>query len=302
MSATCVRCGRPMAEQAYADQRCADRAAAQLAEIADMTQAARDIATGQASHSGGSGGSGKPGSRLPFDLGATARLDAVQNELTTWARHVAEERGAHFVSAAFEGHRVADPIVEAASWLERNLEWLRHRQEIDSFMVDVEVCARVVRGLARGPTEQKYLGPCGAVEQIDVTTFGHQPGSQTMDGPTCEGDVYGRVGAKTGACRTCGAEVAQDERRAWLDDVRRDWLFTAKDIADAYQLNVKTIRSWHNRGQLAAHGYDPDGSPLHKIGEVLDLAAADAARRETERAKRERRAAARAATIEGDAA
>lgn len=298
MTTVCVRCGRPMAEQAYADQHCADRAAAQLAEIADMTQAARDIATGQASHSGGSSGSGKPGSRLPFDLGATARLDAVQNSLTTWARHVAEERGAHFVSAAFEGHRVADPIVEAASWLERNLEWLRHRQEIDSFMVDVEVCVRVVRGLARGPQEQKYLGPCGAVEQIDVTTFGHQPGSQTMDGPACEGDVYGRVGAKTGACRTCGAEVAQDERRAWLDGEVRSRAFRAVEIAQAYGVNVNTIRSWAARGHLVEHGRDRDERPLYNVGDVLDLAVADAHRREAERTKRERRAAARAAENE----
>jgi hypothetical protein len=88
---TCGRCGRPTLDGVVCVAE-TDRARAQLAEISDMTPAARDIATGQASHSHG-GGTGKPGSRLPFDLGATARLDAVQATLTTWARAIAETRG-----------------------------------------------------------------------------------------------------------------------------------------------------------------------------------------------------------------
>jgi hypothetical protein len=296
LTAECLRCGRPMAEQAYADQHCADQAAAQLAEIADMVQAARDIATGQASHSGGSG-SGKPGSRLPLDLAATAKLDAVQNELTTWARHVAEERGAHFVSAGFTGHRVADPLAEACSWLGGQLEWLRHRQEIESFLTDVEAAQRIMRGLVRGPAEQKYLGPCGAWR--DHGSICGCEGSVGCDVPeTCDGDVYGRVGAKHGACRTCGAQAEQAERRAWLDDEVRSRAFRAVEIAGAYQINVNTIRSWAARGHLLEHGRDRDDRPLYNVGDVLDLAAADAARRETNRADRARRAAAKAAESE----
>jgi hypothetical protein len=307
-ASTCLRCGRPTPDGVVCVAETA-KASAQLAEIRDMLPAARDIATGQARHGSG-GGSGKPGSRLPFDLGATARLDAIQNELTTWARHIAGERGSQFASTAFEGRGAPDPLAEACSWLGGQMEWLRHRDEVDEFLTDVDAAARVMRGLVRGPSEQRYLGPCGAPYWCDglapsraaepqcgaeIVHVGHQ-----MD--ACHGDVYGRAGGDKGTCRTCGAHVDQGERRVWLDDVRRDWLFTAKDIADAYQLNVKTIRSWHNRGQLAAHGHDPDGAALHKIGEVLDLAAADAARREGDRATRARRSAARAATSEGEAA
>lgn len=89
----CVRCGRPLADGAFACDRCAYRAGDQLHELADMADAARDIAHGLSSRQGGSGGVGKPGSRLPLDLAATARLDAVTAELTTWCRHVAETRG-----------------------------------------------------------------------------------------------------------------------------------------------------------------------------------------------------------------
>ena len=52
---------------------------------------------------------------------------------------------------------------------------------------------------------------------------------------------------------------------------------------------ARSIRSWAKRGQLAQHGEDREGRPLYNLGEVLDLAAADAARREENRAKRARR-------------
>lgn len=92
MATECLRCARPMAEMAYACPLCATQAAQNLSEVAETTPAARDVARGLSSRQG-SGGSGKPGSRLPLDLGATARLDAVQATLTSWARHVAETRG-----------------------------------------------------------------------------------------------------------------------------------------------------------------------------------------------------------------
>jgi hypothetical protein len=91
-TALCVVCGRPTPDQAYACTAETARAAAQLAEIAELTGPARDVAHGQTSR-GSNGGSGKPGSRLPLDLGATARLDAVEQTLATWARHISAERG-----------------------------------------------------------------------------------------------------------------------------------------------------------------------------------------------------------------
>jgi hypothetical protein len=88
---TCVVCGRPEPD-AYACPSCSGKAAAQLRDVIDMVPAARDIAHGFAHRTGG-GSTGKPGSRLPFDLGATARLDGVQAALTTLARMIAETRG-----------------------------------------------------------------------------------------------------------------------------------------------------------------------------------------------------------------
>lgn len=86
----CVRCGRPTAD-GYGCSDCAYRAGDQLHETADMTAAARDIALGFARH--GSSGSSGSEPRIPLNLGATQRLDAVQATLGTWARHIAETRG-----------------------------------------------------------------------------------------------------------------------------------------------------------------------------------------------------------------
>jgi hypothetical protein len=122
--------------------------------------------------------------------------------------------------------------------------------------------------------------------------------------------VYARDGAPAGHCRTCGATVDTDERRKWLDAEVRSRAFRAAEIASAYGINVKTIRSWaterqarydHSGTQVEAarpaklhvHGWDRDGRPLFLVGDVLDLAAVDAARREQARAERARRAAAR---------
>jgi hypothetical protein len=97
----CVRCGRPTAD-GYACVTCRDRILCDLLGddsrddrpgLVDTAPAARDIAQGQASGHGEGGASGKPESRLPLDLAVTAKLDAAQATLTTWARHISETRG-----------------------------------------------------------------------------------------------------------------------------------------------------------------------------------------------------------------
>lgn len=302
VTTTCQHCGRPISDQAYACPRCADKARTHLATIVDMTPAARDVAQRQTSHTSG-GSSGKPGSSLPLDLGATARLDATLAALSRWVDTIAVTRGT--VRPWFTRH--GDPLIAAAQWLTNHLEWMRHRTDAAAFLDDVAAAARVVAGLAHGPSEQKYLGPCGAenveckvcqVRDLDHhrdcdVTCPHKfvPG-------TCEGDVYARIHtdgtvAHTGTCRTCRATVDTSERTAWLDSEVRNHVFRAAEIANAYGVNVKTIRSWAARGQLLEHGRDREERPLFNVGDVLDLAAADAARRETERAKRARREAQR---------
>jgi hypothetical protein len=198
---------------------------------------------------------------------------------------------------------MTDPIAKLAAWLAGHVEWMRHRQEADEFLSAVDACLRIVRGLARGPSEQKYLGPCGAY--VECNPVRHAPDCPEDCGLTpCPGSIYAYRGAQRGACTTCGAQVATAERQAWLNELARSHAFTDRQIADAYpQLNVKTIRSWRDRGKLKTYyrtdqgivvewadpPEDVDREKLHYVGDVLDLAAADAARRETDRSARARR-------------
>jgi hypothetical protein len=143
----------------------------------------------------------------------------------------------------------------------------------------------------------------------------HAEVATDAEGQFCVGDVYGYHGAKTGRCKACGTEVATGEREAWLNGEVRDHAFRASEIAAAYGVNVNTIRTWASRprpdtgepplrsyyrtdGGIVANWAEPsegeDRERLHYVGDVLDLAAADAARRATEQAKRARRAAVKA--------
>lgn len=188
---------------------------------------------------------------------------------------------------------MTDPIIAAARFLQAHLDWLRHRSatEIQDCFADIAAAARVVAGIARGPSEQKYLGPCGAVvvepETDESIVFGDR---SSIPIGTCEGDVYGRAGAATGTCRTCEATVDQAERRAWLDSEVRQYAYTASEIAEAYPIKRNTINQWASRGRLVAHDHDDNGRARYNLGDVLELAAGDAARRESNRAERERRA------------
>lgn len=315
----CGGCLPRAAYEGHACGSCVDRARSRLITIAGLAPDARAVAAGLVRLGAvGGGGHGKPGSRPPINLGATDTLHAIQNALTAIARDIAETRGSQFVSTAFDGHEAPDPLAEAAMWLTGSLEWVRHAIDDQgnpyavTVFAEIGECASRIRGIVNGPAAQRYLGPCGAPARINACPSTPPGGTCRVwiqaggtricpDGecadepdPTCDGDVYGRVGAHVGHCRACGAGVDQDERRAWLDDEVRQHVFRAAHIADAYRVNVKTIRSWHLRGRLANHGHDDAGRPLFNVGEVLDLATEDADRRETERAKRERRAAARA--------
>jgi hypothetical protein len=267
---------------------CEKRAEERLAAIIGLAPDARLVAYGLVRHST-SGGSGKPGSSSPANDDALDHLHWVNGRLTTIAREIADTRGLQEPAA---GLGVAETLTEAAKFVSGQMRWLRHALDEQggayaaAVFAEIGDCASRMRGMVDGPAAQRFLGPCGAY----VITGVHGDEIGDVSGHPCDGDVYGRPDAEHGSCRTCGTRYRRDERQAWLDGEVRTWAFTAKDIADAHGINVKTIRSWAERGQLTHHGYDREGRPLYLVGDVLDLAAESAARRETERAKRERRA------------
>lgn len=287
---TCVRdaCGRPTPD-GVACPACMQRTREHLATIGELLPVALDVAYGQTARTqtGGSGG-GEP--RLELNLTAKARLDAVGNALTTWARAIAEERGVQVPGG--------DPIMAASAWLSAHCEWMRHRAEVDEFMRDVAECAAVMRGIAAGPRERVFLGPCGApVPQppegepglpccVATCCEPHGGDCCSHDDPVdcpadpyvldvpCDTPLYGQLGASKATCRTCGAEHNPDQRIRERQDLAHSYTYTAAEIEHAYGgvILASTIRQWRKRGLLPVHG-EADGKRLYAIGEVLTLVA-----------------------------
>jgi hypothetical protein len=316
VSATCILCGRPVGDNAHSCAHCASLAAENLSRVVQLAPEARNVSWGLSGRSE-SGGSGKPGSRSPGNDDALDALSEVQGTLGTWARHVSEERGGPME------HAGDDPIVHAAHYLLANLTWLAHRAEVDEVFDDIGRCARRLQGLIDGPRAKKYLGPCGAPLEPDWENGDDDPedGPTSLDVGTCEGDVYGPAGGKSGRCRTCGAEVDQGERRAWLDEQvvahTADTPLRAKDIAHAIRINVNTIRTWSHTvyddkgevrraAKLSSYWWDGEryvpwvepregedvkarGPRLHYVADVQKLAREAADRRAESEARRERR-------------
>jgi hypothetical protein len=276
---TCVRprCDTPTDGIAYACPGCAKRAGEQLVEILDLLPAALDVAYGQTS-SGPAIGGGAYGPREELRLTAKDRLDKSRGLLGTWVRHIAPQR---------PGHLPDDTLDAIARWLMLHLEWARGKRWAEEFLADIEACAGVIRGVASGPRERRYLGPCGAKVVVDVDTsacgcdhegldamFHTQPCPVASEPrtATCEGAVYGGIGGRWAICKDCGARYDQAARVAERAELAHGYWYTAAEIAEAYSLPASSIRVWRHRGLLTPRA-EHDGHPLYAVADVLALVA-----------------------------
>jgi hypothetical protein len=250
--------------QLLGDPRCDDQPG-----IVELVRPARDVAYRQTTGSG-VGGSGVPGSIVPLDLAAGARLDAVQVALTGWARVICEERGVG-VQAGDQ-----DVIVVAAEFLAENLEWIRHKDFAAEILREIGDCLQAVRSVVAGRRERIYLGVCGAalvaITPEVAAEHGIHPDSAERGLAPCDGRVYGNIGASKAACKTCGARYDQGARTAERAKLAHGHTYTAAEIAAAYPgvVLAGTIRQWRKRGLLPVHG-EADGRRLYAVAEVLTL-------------------------------
>jgi hypothetical protein len=232
----CVICTRPTPD-GWACVACAvDRPRQLLAEITDMLPAALDVAHRQARHGTGGGTSGKPGSALPLDLHPAAGLDAVQNALTTWARHIAGERG----RPNWDGTENPNLTIRAANYLAAHCEWMRHRPEVEEFLTDIKAAHRIVRGIAEPGQHRVIVGLCD-----------------------CGKTLYAVVGRQTVTCKNCELTWDVDDSRDTLRGHLDDRLVTAAEAAhlagfldtdrSAVQIR-KLVNKWSERGVLSKHG------------------------------------------------
>lgn len=120
-----------------------------------------------------------------------------------------------------------------------------------------------------------------AIRAIDIIDVRWYAGPCPTD--HCGTDLYGRGTSPTITCHTCRTTLDATDRKAWLRDEIRDRLAGAAFIARALTglgtaVPASTIRKWASRGRLLSRTTDHDGTPLYRIGDVLDLLALSARR------------------------
>jgi hypothetical protein len=156
----------------------------------------------------------------------------------------------------------AQGIADDAAWLRRRRADLLARPDAAAVVDAVlRAIAHAVRTIDRPPASW-YAGVCWA----------------PLEGPgqlQCPADLYAPAGAVAITCRACGARHDAERRRAWLLEQVEDRLAPATLLARAISglganVNPGRIRAWAHRGRIVAHGIDPRGRPLYRVGDVLD--------------------------------
>src|SRR6202008_2611179 len=198
--ADCAICGREQADMAYACSTCAGKARRWLGTSADLAGPARDVAHGQRGR-GLTVGAPSSEARLPFNISATSRIDAVTNAITGWARVGWDHRGG-------QPDLTGDPLEAAARYLAGEVEWLRHQQFAEEAFDVIDRCARVLAAIADRPAERRYAGPCA-----------------------CGPDLYARPGSDVARCRMCGTDHQVAERLEWMRGQIEDRLARPVEIA-----------------------------------------------------------------------
>jgi hypothetical protein len=250
----CAACGRPCPD-GYACSRCAEMTGRDLAAVPglgvelDVTLTRQD----RIGEPGGSGGR-RAVEPLPYSTAASAVGWTLTNTVTTWCRHVMEQRG-EAVGAPQPGPGAAN----AARWLLGHVEWLRHRPEAAEAFEEIQYAVAQARIVIDQRTPRWYAGPCGA-------------------------DLYGLPGAEVIRCRECGTEFDAEARREWLLAAADDTLAHAELIGRAaaalgVEISPADVRWYAASGQIVAHGVSRAGSALYRFGDVLEVARNIAARK-----------------------
>lgn len=260
----CLRCDRPMRhDTALVCTPCGSVLAAllqrtaKLAGEAEVTIARLDkVSRGPAQPDEGDDGWWKGEDALepmalPVNLHAADSYAAAMNTLTTWVRHVLDERGAVTVDT---GH----PLELATATLAHNVEWLRHRPEADEAFTDITDACRCIERLVDNRASQVLVGRCGCHTWLYA--------------PEHAGDV---------TCSGCGTVYSVTAAREDLHEQLREHHVTA---ARAVRLmgylghhlgerGRKLIWDWADRGHITRQDHDDQpcsDASCYRFGDVLD--------------------------------
>lgn len=243
----CQSCACPVADHANLCKNCADSLDHDLRQVKeimgdlDVTRSKQDKISSRNARV--SGTRERP---LGYRPAATAAADLMHLTLAYWARTIAHELGLTVRGGTTVG---------LALWLGRHRETIRHHQHAVDLVNQVRSVIGTARDVIDRPPDRIYIGRCA-----------------------CGSDLYARERSHQVACPVCRKIHSVADRRAEMLAEIREHLATAAEIAagigelHGQQINRKTINKWSSRDRLTVRGYSPEGYPLFRIGDVLDLA------------------------------
>lgn len=220
-------------------------------------------------------------------------LGSVVNDLTTWARALADDRGVDLPDVETETETVA----ALCALLVQHLTSIATLEWAGQFVRDVSRHERTLRQLTETAVPGWYAGACRQSTGRDMEGNEH----------TCGASTYVVPGLTWVTCRSCGATTyARDHLDAVIEEAR-EWLARPKRLAEAIVALVDTeqsvprlyerIKKWEQREKIAGvqrteRGYEWSedeerfvvavldvGPKRYRLGDVLDLVFTEGATR-----------------------
>jgi len=141
-----------------------------------------------------------------------------------------------------------------AAWLSARHSRLTGHAAAEEAHGEITAAVRAAERAVDVPAERRFAGRCA-----------------------CGAALYARPGAATVQCRECDADYdVADQLQQMRDQVRDQLARPTRAAGLLAQLGIRapesTIRRWAKHNRILAHGTDPNGHKLYRIGDIIDIA------------------------------
>lgn len=191
---------------------------------------------------------------LAFNERASDIKSALCNTVVGWTKLFAEENQHLLFDVA--------TIEEAARWMAGFPNLLAGHPAAVEMHDELRVRVKDARRCIDRPADRVYVGECDT------------PNAET--GKVCKAKLFAVVGSIGVTCRECTTSFCVPDRQRDMLLKLRSQVVTAREAEKALKpffgrsVNVKTLRTWINRGVLHNHA-DADEAPKVLVADVLDL-------------------------------
>lgn len=194
-------------------------------------------------------------------------LERCSNDLTTWARALADDRGIDVPDAESE----AATVTALCDWLAAHLTSIATLEWAGQFVTDIDRHERILRGLTETAVPGWYAGSCKRRLAMETPE----------DDGRCGAPTYVVPGLTWVTCGACGSTTyARDHLDVVLDEAK-GWVALPKPLAAAIVAMVDTEQSvedlrkriaiWGTRGHIATYRPTDYAPKRYQLGEVLDM-------------------------------